>query len=366
MVAVLGLVGSSALGMGAYADIQSQSLVALQKSADDVQARLADVAPQRAALVLAISNGKQLLTDSNGKTLDDVARAALNAAVTDAESALAQVDAQIAQAQAELSQLVAQPPSAFQLPWENAVKAQQLASVPIPEATSVALVISGVGAQVKAVQSAQSTWQAEQDRLAAEAAAAARAAAARAAAAAAAAAARTLAEAGGTTSTTPAPPASVQAAAPVTPGFSAENYIAALAPNTYIVWDAGACARQFGAGTYLCGWVSVSSGARQTDRLPVTLDSTLADRYSNSVGVTVLVHEAAHARQFFKYGWNMVAPNSTAPANLTGTQPAEFMADCATIAKLGRSTGSYVGPNGSLARSCSAAQLAEAAQLWVG
>jgi chemotaxis protein histidine kinase CheA len=366
MIAVVGLVSSTALGMGAYADIQSQSQAALQQSVDDLQARIAEVQPQRDALALAVTNGKQLLADSSGKTLDDAARSALNNAIAQAESALKQVDEQIAQAQQQLVALATQPASALQLPWETTALAQKISSVPTPEATSVALVVSGVGAQVKAVQSAQSAWQAEQERLAAEAAAATRAAAARAAAAAAAAAARTLAESGGTTSTTPAPPASVQAAAPVQSGFSAENYIAALAPNTYVVWTAGACAAKFGAGTYLCGWVSIAQGTARNARLPVTLDSDLADRYSNSVGVTVLVHEAAHARQFYKYGWNMVAPNTTAPSNLTGTQPAEFMADCATIAKLGRSTGSYVGPYGSLARSCSAAQIAEAAQLWVG
>jgi hypothetical protein len=361
MVAVLGLVGSTALGMGAYADIQSQSQVALQKSADDLQARLADVAPQRAALVLAISNGKQLLTDSNGKTLDDVARAALNAAVTDAESALAQVDGQIAQAQAELSQLVSQPASAFQLPWENAAKAQQLASVPTPEATSVALVVSGVGAQVKAVQSAQSAWQAEQDRIAAEAAAAARAAAARAAAARAAAAAQTLAQSGGsTTSTAPAPPATVQAAAPVTAGFSSENYIAAIAPNSYVVWVADMCANKYpGQNVYLCGYATVNLNGRNTDRVPITLDSTLAARYANSVGVSVLVHEAAHARQWFKYG-GAIETAWTTSTGLTGAPSVEYMADCATIVKLGYGTGTYI-PRG---QTCSARDQAEAATLW--
>ncbi|MEY4102394.1 MAG: hypothetical protein RIR88_528, partial [Actinomycetota bacterium] len=194
MVAVVGLVGTTTLGMSAYADIQSQSQVALQQSVDDLQSRIADVQPQRSALALAISNGQQLLADSSGKTLDDVARSALNTAVVQAQAALAQIDDQIAQAQAELARLAALPEGSFQVPWENAATAERLAGVPTPEATSVALVVSGVGAQVKAVQGAQTAWQAEQDRIAAEAAAAARAAAARAAAARAAAAAQTLAQ----------------------------------------------------------------------------------------------------------------------------------------------------------------------------
>jgi hypothetical protein len=361
MVAVLGLVSSTALGMGAYADIQSQSQAALQKSADDLQARLADVAPQRAALVLAISNGTQLLADSNGKTLDDVARAALNTAVAQAQAALDQVDAQISQAQGELALLASQPAGAFQLPWETAATAQHIASVPTPEVTRVALVVSGVGAQVKAVQSAQDAWQAEQDRLAAEAAAAARAAAARAAAARAAAAAQTLAQTGGTTtSTTPAAPATVQAAAPVVAGFSSENYIAAIAPNAYVVWVANMCANKYpGQNVYLCGYATVNLNGRNTDRVPITLDSTLADRYANTVGVSVLVHESAHARQWFKYGGTIETAWTTS-TGLTGTSAVEYMADCATIVKLGYGTGTYI-PRG---QTCSARDQAEAATLW--
>lgn len=367
MVAVLGLVSSTALGMGAYADIQSQSQAALQQSVDDLQARIAEVQPQRDALVLAITNGKQLLADSSGKTLDDAARTALNSAVAQAEAALQQVDEQVTQAQQQLVALATQPASALQLPWETAALAQKISSVPTPEATSVALVVSGVGAQVKAVQSAQSAWQAEQERLAAEAAAAARAAAARAAAARAAAAAQSLAQTGGAmTPSAPAPPSSLAVAAPVTPGFSAENYIAAIAPNAYVVWVANMCAQQYpGQNVYLCGYATVNLNGRNTDRVPITLDSTLADRYAPRVGLveqpglSVLVHEAAHARQWFKYGGNIESAWTTS-TGLTGRSAVEYMADCATIVKLGYGTGTYI-PRG---QTCSARDKAEAATLW--
>jgi hypothetical protein len=364
MVTAVGLVGSTALGMGAFASVQGQSQVALQQSVDTVQARILAVQPQRDALALAISNGKQLLADSNGKTLDDVARAALNSALVDAASFLAQVDAQITQAQSELTQLSSLPESAFQLPWDNAATAERLASLPTPSFENLAQVVSTVGAQIKAVQAAQGAWQAEQDRIAAaaaEAAAAAARAAARAAAARAAAAAQSLAETGGsTTSTTPSAPTSVEASAPVVAGFSAENYIAAIAPNAYVVWVANMCAQQYpGQNVYLCGFATMNLNGRNTDRVPITLDSTLADRYANSVGVSVLVHEAAHARQWFKYGGTIESAWTTS-TGLSGRSAVEYMADCATIVKLGYGTGTYI-PRG---QSCSARDQAEAATYW--
>lgn len=362
VVTSVALVVSGSLGAVAYADVQSQSEVALQQAVSSLQTRITELAPQRDALALAIQNSQKLLADSSGKTLDETARAALNGVLASAQEALAQTDQLLTTAQSELARVQGQQSAFFVFPWERAADAQRLAEVPTPTATSVALVVSGVGEKVIGVQAAQDAWQAEQDRVAAAAAAAAaRAAAARAAAARAAAAAKSLAESGGsTTSTTPAPPTTVQAAAPVVASFSAENYIAAIAPNAYVVWVADMCAQQYpGQTVYLCGYATVNLNGRNTDRVPITLDSSLTERYSNQVGVSVLVHEAAHARQWFKYGGTIETAWTTS-TGLTGRSAVEYMADCATIVKLGYGTGTYIPRN----QTCDARDQAEAATLW--
>jgi hypothetical protein len=99
----------------------------------------------------------------------------------------------------------------------------------------------------------------------------------------------------------------------------------------------------------------------------IELDSQLENIYVNVVGVTVLVHEAAHARQWFKYGGELISemealtasvPASTRwPNGVSGTDAVEYMADCMTIQKLGYSTGAYT-------RSCTAEQLSAAATIW--
>lgn len=359
-VTAVGLLGSSVLSVQAYTQAQSSSQVAYEQAASQIRARIDASVKQQAALELAISNAKALLDSSNGKTLDETTRAALNAAIADAQRALEQAAAQVVLAQSQLNADAAEQ-QGFVLPWQVSAAASELDAAPISADTELAQVVSGVGAKMKAVNEAQAAWQAEQDRIAAEAARAAAAAAARAAAARAAAAAKTLAESGGnTTSTSPAAPTTTQAAAPVSPNFSAENYIAAIAPNSYVVWVANMCANQYpGQNVYLCGYATVNLNGNNTDRVPITLDSTLADRYSNSVGVSVLVHEAAHARQWFKYG-RTIETAWTTSTGLTGRSAVEYMADCATIVKLGYGTGTYI-PRG---QTCSARDQTEAATFW--
>jgi hypothetical protein len=117
------------------------------------------------------------------------------------------------------------------------------------------------------------------------------------------------------------------------------------------------CASQFGPNVYVCGYATVNLRGSNLDRVPITLDSSLTDRYANSVGISVLVHEAAHAKQWLKYGPSIMTAYNTLVPGQTGSMPVEWMADCATIVKLGYSTGAYT-------RSCTAEQLAEAATLW--
>jgi hypothetical protein len=68
------------------------------------------------------------------------------------------------------------------------------------------------------------------------------------------------------------------------------------------------------------------------------------------------VHEAAHARQWFKYGSNIITANE-GYTGLVGTIAVERMADCATILKLGYSTNVYTS-------SCTPSELEAAATIW--
>ncbi|MDH6277212.1 type II secretory pathway pseudopilin PulG [Aurantimicrobium minutum] len=315
---------------------------------------------ERAAdLELAIKNAQTILTDSSGKVLDDASRQTLEKSIVQAQKTLKIQKAELVKLKASVSSLKTAAPLDLLWPYGQQVRAEEVQASDTTSVEALVKAVMALGTGIQNVQTAQSAWQAEQDRIAAEQAAAEAAAAAQAAAAARRAAqAQSLEQTGGsTTPTAPSPPVTAAAAAPVSQGFSAEAYVTALAPNSYVVWENGMCARQFGANVYLCGYATVNLNGSNTDRVPITLDSSLTERYSNSVGVSVLVHEAAHARQWWKYGPSiMTAYNALVPGQ-TGSMPVEWMADCATIVKLGYSTGSYT-------RNCTAEQLAEAATLW--
>lgn len=90
--------------------------------------------------------------------------------------------------------------------------------------------------------------------------------------------------------------------------------------------------------------------------MKIELDPALKDIYGNRVGISVLVHESAHARQWLYYGSDIISANE-ALTGLSGAPAVEYMADCATIGKLGYSTGTYTS-------SCTADQLDAAAKIW--
>lgn len=332
---------------------QTQQLIAAGKE------HIKSLNERSADLELAITNATTILNDSSGKVLDESTRASLEKSIAAAQETLAAQKKKLRQLSSQVTSLKSTDIWESLLPTLKLDRAENTVVIDKKQIETIANNVIALGQGIQQVQSAQAAWQAEQDRIAAEKAAAEAAAAAQAAAAARRAAqAKTLEQTGGsTTPTAPAPPVTAAAAAPVTPSFSAEAYITALAPNAYVVWDNGMCARQFGPNVYLCGFATVNLNGSNTDRVPITLDSALTERYSNSVGVSVLVHEAAHARQWWKYGPAIMTAYNALVPNQTGSMPVEWMADCATIVKLGYSTGAYT-------RSCTPEQLAEAATLW--
>jgi hypothetical protein len=97
-------------------------------------------------------------------------------------------------------------------------------------------------------------------------------------------------------------------------------------------------------------------GGVNTTPVRIELDPALEEIYRNSVGLSVLVHEAAHARQWLKYGSNII-PANEAYTGLVGAPAVEKMADCATIVKLGYSTNVYTS-------TCTPSELEAAATIW--
>jgi hypothetical protein len=220
-----------------------------------------------------------------------------------------------------------------------------------------------LGEKITSVQTAQASWLQEMEKLAEEEAAAQAAEAAeRIAREQTIASTSTLTDTGGSTApSAPAPPPTEEIlVAPVAPGDTNRSfitsYIAALAPNSFISWVPDLC-----NGFYVCGraWV----GGLNTDPVRIELDPALEEIYINTVGLSVLVHEAAHARQWLKYGASLLSSNAGyrgLPEGYTEEQAkaaVEYMADCATIVKLGYSTNVYT-------RTCSASELEAAATIW--
>ena len=354
------LVTSTAVVVGTnYVTTQASAQVALVDSIATGKEKVDAVTERIADLELAIKNSQAILNDSNGKVLDEASRQKLEKSIATAQSTLKAQKASLVKLKASVSSLKTATPLDVLWPYGQEQRAQAIQDTDSTSVESLVKTVMALGQGIQDVQAAQTAWQAEQDRIAAEKAAAEAAAAAQAAAAARRAAqSQTLEQTGGsTTPTAPAPPVTAAAAAPVSQGFNVDAYVTALAPNSYIVWEDGMCASEFGPNVYVCGYATVNLRGSNLDRVPITLDSSLTDRYANSVGISVLVHEAAHAKQWLKYGPSiMTAYNALVPGQ-TGSMPVEWIADCATIVKLGYSTGAYT-------RSCTAEQLAEAATLW--
>jgi hypothetical protein len=217
------------------------------------------------------------------------------------------------------------------------------------------------------VQAAQASWQQEQDRIAAEEAAAKVAAIERA-----------LREASSreVTDTTAlaAPPASsqpvVDSSTPTAGMLAVQSYILSLATNVTFLWDADLCEVGYVCGRALpapasnpldffyasMGWSGPPANSEQA-HVFILLDSSFDDFYaSTDVGRYILVHEAAHARQWLTYGKDITSA-SEGQSGLTGVPAIEYMADCATIVKLGYSMGAYTSE-------CNAEQLSAAATIW--
>ena len=332
-----------------------------EKRIDEVSARLED-------LELAIRNSEQLALDSDGKTLEDTEREELLAEIEKGKQTWVEQKTKLLELEAAVKALRTQLQSVGPAGSTLASLIRNVTDASRTSWDEIVTQISALGGKITSVQTAQATFEEELERIAEEAAAQMERLAEEEAAAQAAEAAEriareqtiastsTLTDTGGSTApSAPAPPLVTEEilVAPVDEGQTTRSfitsYVAALAPNSFIEWVPNLC-----DGFYVCGraWV----GGTNTNPVLIELDPALEEIYINSVGLSVLVHEAAHARQWLKYGSNIISANE-AYTGLVGKIAVEHMADCATMVKLGYSTGVYT-------TSCTESQLQAAATIW--
>ena len=357
--AVVSSVAVIAGGVGVFA-YQQYSQAKISAAADAefavelAQLRIGEVSAALDDLELAIQNAQEIATQAVGQTLDE----------KDLEALLAEI---------EKAKEIWVEKATTLLELEAAVKAlKQEIDLTTSSGTSIATLLKSVndavssnwdkiivqvvslGEKISSVQVAQALWKEQQEEISAEKVAAEAAEEAeRLARAKTITPVSTMTDSGGSTApSAPAPPAQEVVVATVEDGQNLAyitSYIAALAPNSFISWVPSLC-----DGYYVCGraWV----GGVNSTPVRIELDPALYDIYVNTVGISVLVHEAAHARQWLKYGSNIITANEVY-TGLAGTIAVERMADCATIVKLGYSTNVYTS-------SCTPSELEAAATIW--
>lgn len=300
-----------------------------------------------------IEAAKALLASSESKTLDSVARDALAAEIAASEASAIEAERVADELSSEYKRGVTAFNENLFWPPRSAAIADELSDETEAAYLKIHASVGTLDKAMKAVEDAVVAWQAEQDRIAAEKAKAAAAA--------------RRASGGGTSkpssgSTTPnviaAPPAP---AAPT--GWSAQGFLGQyLAASEYSLdWDPALC--QPG---YICGTTLFSNPPL------ITLMGTAAApaNYDFGGGRYVLIHEAAHVKQYWYYtsrGGNYAALLAVVPAPPASWTrppeywPLEYMADCSTTAKFAVA-GTYMRMAG--VSSCTPEQMAEAAKVW--
>ena len=362
IVAFASSVALIAGGVGVFAYQQyTQGQISAAENAETAlelgQQRIGEVSAALVDLELAIRNAQEIATQAVGQTLDEKDLEALIAEIEIAKEVWVEETTRLLELQAAVKALRQRIDLTNSSGPSIAALLKSVNDAVSSNWDRIVNQVASLGQGIASVQAAQTLWKQEQDEIAAEKVAAAEAEAAeeadRLARAKTITPVSTLTDSGGSTApSAPAPPAQEVA---VAPGQDAQNlefitsYIAALAPNSFISWVPGLC-----DGYYVCGraWV----GGANTNPVRIELDPALYGIYVNSVGISVLVHEAAHARQWFKYGSDIITANETY-TGLVGTIAVERMADCATIVKLGYSTGVYTS-------SCTQSELEAAATIW--
>jgi hypothetical protein len=350
--------GVSLLGLAGYqsfATAQNQARSILTQASDAAESALREFDTNASGLEEKITSAQAVFDASQGKTADEVARKALQKEIDVASTQLRDAVREARELRAILSNIdtnletiLAWPPSIFD------------ANVQLTQATArLTDELRGPQKQLSnlanGVAQAQQAWQVEQDRVAAEAAAqAAREQAERLSKPKQIPSESTLTPAGGTTAPTAPPPPDVPA--PIVEGFNIEAYLSEYLPtsNYRVQYLTGMC-----DGYYICGVMFVDAGVPV---IQLDDDPSVIDIYSTNAGKYVLVHEAAHVRQYLFYGSvDLMISESGRFVDYPGTAAVEYMADCATIARIGYA---LVGTPYPYTSSCTPEQYAEASRIW--
>jgi hypothetical protein len=318
------------------------------------QLRIEEISATLDDLEVAIQNANQIATEAVGQTSDGKDLEALVAEIEVAKEIWVKETTRLLELEAAVKALRQKTDLGTSSGSAIATLVKSVNDAVSSDWGKIVVQVVSLGEKIASVQVAQALWKEQQEVVAAEKAEAEAAEEAeRLARAKTISTVSTLTDSGGSTApSAPAPPAQEVVVAPVQDGENVAfitSYIAALAPNSFISWVPNLC-----DGYYVCGraWV----GGVNSTPVRIELDPALYDIYVNTVGISVLVHEAAHARQWFKYGSNIISANE-AYTGLVGTIAVERMADCATIVKLGYSTGVYTS-------NCTPSELEAAATIW--
>jgi phosphopantetheine adenylyltransferase len=318
------------------------------------QLRIEEISATLDDLEVAIQNANEIATEAVGQTSDGKDLEALVAEIETAKEIWVKETTRLLELEAAVKALRQKTDLETSSGTAIATLVKSVNDAVSSNWGKIVVQVVSLGEKINSVQVAQALWQEQQEVVAAEKAEAEAAEEAeRLARAKTITPVSTLTDSGGSTApSAPAPPAQEVVVAEVQGGENVAfitSYIAALAPNSFISWVPGLC-----DGYYVCGraWV----GGVNSTPVRIELDPALYDIYVNTVGISVLVHEAAHARQWFKYGSNIITANE-GYTGLVGTIAVERMADCATIVKLGYSTNVYTS-------SCTPSELEAAATIW--
>jgi phosphopantetheine adenylyltransferase len=318
------------------------------------QLRIEEISATLDDLEVAIQNANEIATEAVGQTSDGKDLEALVAEIETAKEIWVKETTRLLELEAAVKALRQKTDLETSSGTAIATLVKSVNDAVSSNWGKIVVQVVSLGEKINSVQVAQALWQEQQEVVAAEKAEAEAAEEAeRLARAKTITPVSTLTDSGGSTApSAPAPPAQEVVVAEVQGGENLAfitSYIAALAPNSFISWVPSLC-----DGYYVCGraWV----GGVNSTPVRIELDPALYDIYVNTVGISVLVHEAAHARQWFKYGSNIITANE-GYTGLVGTIAVERMADCATIVKLGYSTNVYTS-------NCTPSELEAAATIW--
>ncbi len=346
-----------------YTQAQISAAEAAETAVELGQQRIEEVSAALDDLELAIQNAEEIATQAAGQTLDEKDPEALLTEIEKAKEIWDKETTRLLELEALVKALRQKTELDTSSETEIAILVKLLNDAVSSNWGTIPIQVASLGQKISSVKGAQALWKEKQEEIAAEEeakrVAAEQADIARAAA-------EALARQATETTAIAAPPASSE---PVTDSseqnplrIAVESYILALATNVTFVWDPDLCEPGFVCGIAApnVSWTGTYSGPPRTAEdanVFIYLDDSFMEfYYTTRVGVSILVHEAAHARQWLKYGTEIRTANQ-AYTGLEGDAAIEYMADCATIVKLSYSTGVYTS-------SCTPSELEAAATLW--